>query len=73
VVDRVAVTNYNTIIGRGKMSNNSIIASKQKIHKDKIAQNIYEDQLSDLWHLQEKKNKLNRKELFKNNGVENES
>lgn len=47
------------------MSDNSVSASKRKLHKSKIAEQQFEDQLSDLWHLQEKKNRLNREELFK--------
>ena len=53
------------------MSDSSISVSKRKIHKKKIAEQQYEDQLSDLWHLQEKKNRLNREDLCKS--VKNES
>jgi hypothetical protein len=55
------------------MSDSSISVSKRKIHKLKVAQQQFEDQLFDLWHLQEKKNRLNRKELFKKEGVDDES
>jgi|APGre2960657404_1045060.scaffolds.fasta_scaffold00906_15 hypothetical protein len=55
------------------MSDSSIPVSKRNIHKQKVAEQQFEDQLSDLWYLQEKKNRLNREELFKNEGVENES
>jgi hypothetical protein len=47
------------------MSDNSLPAFKPTIHKEKVAEQQFKDQLSDLWHLQEKKNRLNREELFK--------
>ncbi len=39
--------------------------------KEKVAKQIEEEQIEDLVHLQEKKKRLNRSELFKR--VENES
>lgn len=47
------------------MSDNSLPAFKPTIHKEKVAEQQFKDQLYDLWHLQEKKNRLNREELFK--------
>ena len=55
------------------MSDNSLPALKPTIHKEKIAEQQFKDQLSDLWHLQEKKNRLNREELFKKAEEDNES
>lgn len=50
------------------MSSKSFDKSK---HKEKIANQVLDDQIEDLVFLQEKKKKLNRSELFKK--VENES
>lgn len=50
------------------MSSKSIDKSR---HKQNIANQSLDDQIEDLVHLQEKKKKLNRNELFKK--VQNES
>jgi len=55
------------------MSNNSISESKRKTFKTKVAEKHFQDQLMDLWHLLEKKNRLNREELFMKAEEENES
>jgi hypothetical protein len=55
------------------MSDNSLPDLKPNVHKEKVAEQQFKDQLYDLWHLQEKKNRLNRKELFKKAEEDSES